>query len=356
MARSTDFAQDYQQAEKAYMQGHYDVAAKIVDRLVDQHPQDPSARLLRGHIYCYGLQGYEVAIEQYQSVLDLTHEPEFLDYANSGLSHARQCQDEAGGAGTDLESVMGSFNNLDSDYDGSAPTNGPQGLDDFVLADMDFDDESLGGDSGRTFGSSAASPLGPQNVTGNFAGVSSSESRAASASIGDPFGLDDPFNSNAFDSNTFDTSSFDNAFEGNAVQDNLWQETNTGSDVFSDFDDVFADGGLSEGRSALTGRLEAMPKVFPGEEDTSSQGPISQGSPNPPVMDSFDFGTSNFTSRTISAGSSDRSGPSSGLSHDDSDDFSVSNWGEGLDSPDQTQFMSGAAMKDFSMSDRKSVV
>ena len=83
MARSTDFAQDYQQAEKAYMQGHYDVAAKIVDRLVDQHPQEPSARLLRGHIYCYGLQGYDVAIEQYQSVLDLTHEPEFLDYANS---------------------------------------------------------------------------------------------------------------------------------------------------------------------------------------------------------------------------------------------------------------------------------
>ena len=337
MARSTDFAQDYQQAEKAYMQGHYDVAAKIVDRLVDQHPQDPSARLLRGHIYCYGLQGYDVAIEQYQSVLDLTHEPEFLDYANSGLSHARQCQDEAGGAGTDLESVMGSFDNLDSDYDGSAPTSGPQGLDDFVLADMDFDDESLGG------------------VTGNLAGVSLAESRAANASIGDPYGLDDPFNANAFDSNTFDTSSFDNAFEGNAVQDNLWQDTSTGSDVFSDFDDVFADGGLSDGgslesRSALTGRLGAMPRVFPGEEDTSSQGPVSQGSPNPPVMDSFDFGTSNFTSGTFASGPSDRSASSSGFSHDDSDDFSVSNWGEGLDSPDQTQFMSGSAMNDFSRS------
>ena len=355
MARSTDFAQDYQQAEKAYMQGHYDVAAKIVDRLVDQHPQDPSARLLRGHIYCYGLQGYDVAIEQYQSVLDLTHEPEFLDYANSGLSHARQCQDEAGGAGTDLESVMGSFGNLDSDYDGSAPTHGPQGLDDFVLADMDFDDESLGGDSGSPFGSSVTSPLGPQSVTGNLAGVSSPGSRAASASIGDPFGLDDPFNanafdSNAFDSNTFDTSSFDNAFEGNAVQDNLWQDTSTGSDVFSDFDDVFADGGLSDGRSALTGRLDAVPKVFPGEEDTSSQGPVSQGTPNPPVMDSFDFGTSNFTSGTFTSGPSDRSGSSSGLSHDDSDDFSVSHWGEGLDSPDQTQFMSSSAMNDFSIS------
>ena len=361
MARSTDFAQDYQQAEKAYMQGHYDVAAKIVDRLVDQHPQDPSARLLRGHIYCYGLQGYDVAIEQYQSVLDLTHEPEFLDYANSGLSHARQCQDEAGSTGTDLESAMGSFDIPDSSNDWSAPTSGPHGLDDFVLADMDFDDENLDGDSGRNFGSSAASPLGaqnvtPQSVTGNLTGGSSAESRASNASIGDPFGLDDPFNANAFDNNTFDTSSFDNAFEGNAVQDNLWQDTSTGSDVFSDFDDVFADGGLSEGRSASEGRLDAMPGAFPREGDTSSQGPVSQGSPNPPIMDSFDFGTSNFTSGTFSSGSSDRSGfdsdrsgSSSGFINDDSDDFSVSNWGEGLDSPDQTQFMSGSAMDDFSM-------
>ncbi|MCY7273869.1 MAG: hypothetical protein LH702_08985, partial [Phormidesmis sp. CAN_BIN44] len=72
MARGTDFAQDYQQAERAYMQGKYEEAAKIVDRLVDDYPQDPSARLLRGHIYCYGLQQYGVAQEQYQTVLNLT--------------------------------------------------------------------------------------------------------------------------------------------------------------------------------------------------------------------------------------------------------------------------------------------
>ncbi len=351
MARSTDFAQDYQQAEKAYMQGHYDVAAKIVDRLVDQHPQDPSARLLRGHIYCYGLQGYDVAIEQYQSVLDLTHEPEFLDYANSGLSHARQCQDEAGSAGTDLESAMGSFDNLDSDHDWSAQTNESHELDDFVLADMDFD-ENLGGDLGSTFGSPV--PQAPQSVTGNLAGGSSAESRAANASVGDPFGLDDPFKANAFDSNIFDTSSFDNAFEGNAVQNNLWQDTRTGSDVFSDFNHVFADEGLSEGRSASAGRLDALPEAFPREEDTSSQGPVSQGSPHPPVMDSFDFGTSNFTSGTFSSGPSDRSVSSSGSSRNDSDDFLVSSWGEDLDSPDQTQFMSDLALDNLSMPAAKS--
>ena len=341
MARSTDFAHDYQQAEKAYMQGHYDVAAKIVDRLVDKHPQDPSARLLRGHIYCYGLQGYDIAIDQYQSVLDLTHEPEFLDYANSGLSYARQCQDDAGSSGTDLESVMGSFDNVDAnDNDRSAQTKGAIELDDFVLADMDFDDENLDGD----FGSSVVSPLASQRMIGNPASGSSAESQTAGSSIRDPFGLDDPFNVNAFDSNTFDPSSFDNAFERNAVQDNLWQDTSTGADVFSDFDDVFADGALSEGRSASAGSLGVKSGVSSREEDTSSQGPVSQGSPNPPVMDSFDFGSSNFTSRTFSSGSSDRSG----FSSDGPDNFSTSNWGEGLDSPDQTQFMSGSAMDDLS--------
>ena len=90
MARSTDFAQEYQQAEKAYMQGRYDEAAEVVDRLVVDHPQDPNARLLRGHIYCYGLQRYDVAQEQYQEVLGLTEDPEYVDYANSGLTYARQ--------------------------------------------------------------------------------------------------------------------------------------------------------------------------------------------------------------------------------------------------------------------------
>ena len=91
MASSTDYAQEYQQAEKAYMQGNYEQAAAIIDRLVEASPNDPSARLLRGHIYCYGLQQYEVAQEQYQCVLTLTSEQDFLDYATNGLEYATQC-------------------------------------------------------------------------------------------------------------------------------------------------------------------------------------------------------------------------------------------------------------------------
>ncbi|MBE9032659.1 HAMP domain-containing protein [filamentous cyanobacterium LEGE 11480] len=172
MARAIDFAQEYQQAEKAYMQGRYEEAASMIDGLVDAHPQDPSARLLRGHIYCYGLQRYDVAQEQYQSVLDLTDDAEFVDYANSGLSYARQCADDSAsdGAGVSLEEdtagTSGGFYSNSSWAEGASA-----GGDDFVLAEMDFElDEP------------ASAPLEP-----NFAA-----------------------DSNGFDSNGFAGGGFDN--------------------------------------------------------------------------------------------------------------------------------------------------
>ncbi|MEB3336174.1 MAG: chemotaxis protein, partial [Leptolyngbyaceae bacterium] len=90
MGSKTEYAQEYQQAQKAYMAEDYEAAAVIVDRLIQDYPDDPNARLLRGHIYCYGLQQYEVAREQYQVVISLTSDPQFLEYANSGLDYANQ--------------------------------------------------------------------------------------------------------------------------------------------------------------------------------------------------------------------------------------------------------------------------
>ena len=90
MASGIDFSQAYQKAEKAYMQGNYQEAATVIDGLAVEHPEDPSVLLLRGHIYCYGMQQYDVACEQYQRVLGITSEPEFVDYANNGLDYASQ--------------------------------------------------------------------------------------------------------------------------------------------------------------------------------------------------------------------------------------------------------------------------
>lgn len=89
MASSTDYARDYERAQVAYMEQNYDEAAVIVVQLVEQFPEDPSARLLCGHIYC-GLQQYEVAKEQYEAVLSLSNDPEYVELANNGLAYAAQ--------------------------------------------------------------------------------------------------------------------------------------------------------------------------------------------------------------------------------------------------------------------------
>ena len=95
MASGTDYAQSYQTAETAYMQGRYEEAAKAIDQLSDEYPTDPSVLLLKGHIYCYGLHRYDVAQQQYKTVLHLSSDPEFVDYANNGLDYATQANSQA---------------------------------------------------------------------------------------------------------------------------------------------------------------------------------------------------------------------------------------------------------------------
>ncbi len=47
-------------------------------------------RLLAGHIYCYGLQMYDVALGQYEGVLNLTDDPAFVEGASQGMEYANQ--------------------------------------------------------------------------------------------------------------------------------------------------------------------------------------------------------------------------------------------------------------------------
>ncbi|HEY9761348.1 MAG TPA: methyl-accepting chemotaxis protein [Trichocoleus sp.] len=90
MASGIDYSQAYQKAERAYMQGSYEDAATTIDQLAQDYPTDPSVLLLRGHIYCYGLHQYELARQQYETVLTLTTDPDFVDYANNGLAYTSQ--------------------------------------------------------------------------------------------------------------------------------------------------------------------------------------------------------------------------------------------------------------------------
>ncbi|MGB3512154.1 MAG: methyl-accepting chemotaxis protein [Microcoleaceae cyanobacterium] len=87
---STDYLQDYQKVEDAYSQGNYEEAATLIYSLIQDYPNDPSSRLLCGHIYCYGLHQYDVAKEQYQLVLDITDDPDLLNYAHQGITDSEQ--------------------------------------------------------------------------------------------------------------------------------------------------------------------------------------------------------------------------------------------------------------------------
>lgn len=107
MKSETDHSKDYKQAEKAYLQGNYEEAAKIIDLLMKDLPSDPSVRLLRGHIFCYGLQHYDVARTEYQTVLDLTTDNDFVEFAGNGLAYVNQFLEQESGDGmaTDIDAA-----------------------------------------------------------------------------------------------------------------------------------------------------------------------------------------------------------------------------------------------------------
>jgi twitching motility protein PilJ len=86
-----DYTQEYQLAEAAYLQGNYEKAATIIDNLVTKFHDDPSVRLLRGHIYCYGLYQYEIGKKEYEYVLSISQDAEFIQFAHSGLEYANSC-------------------------------------------------------------------------------------------------------------------------------------------------------------------------------------------------------------------------------------------------------------------------
>ncbi len=106
-ASTEDFLQEYQQTEAAYSQGNYEEAATLVYQLVENYPEHPSARLLCGHIYGYGLQQYEVAQEQYRAVLDLTDNPELIEQAHQAITETSQFLDNSGMFSGSLDPEMG---------------------------------------------------------------------------------------------------------------------------------------------------------------------------------------------------------------------------------------------------------
>jgi twitching motility protein PilJ len=200
MGSSIDYAQEYQQAQMAYMQQDYETAASVIDRLVQDFPDDPSARLLRGHIYCYGLQQYQVAQEEYSAVLGLTSEPDFIDYANSGLAYAEQFagSGDAGAAAFDASefnlAAEGDIDAYGPDAYGAPDTSSLEeayGADIAATPDNAFaqEDNAFGADS---FGAESWQSFEDEHLDENLLGDASDfnfdDFGGSAAAVDDPFG------------------------------------------------------------------------------------------------------------------------------------------------------------------------
>lgn len=240
MASSTDYSQAYQKAERAYMQGSYEEAAAAIDELAAEYPTDPSVLLLKGHIYCYGLQDYGVARDQYQAVLGVTSDPEFVDFANNGLAYATQFTDASGQNGAE-EAAPGDDNDLyatladtpdlmaDGDDWQSATTATNPDDDPFTFPDADSG-ESLGG----------GDPFGLDAPDDGFDSISVADG-------GDnPFGADPFAAPSVSEPDAVSSGGGDDPFALGTGSEGVFSDDFGSGDPFSDFDDLSTGGSGSE--------------------------------------------------------------------------------------------------------------
>lgn len=87
--RIDDQEPTYDQARIAYEQQDYELASSLINQSLENSPADPNSHLLKGHIY-YVLQQYEVAKNEYETVLHLTTDQDLINLVNSCLVNINQ--------------------------------------------------------------------------------------------------------------------------------------------------------------------------------------------------------------------------------------------------------------------------
>ncbi len=216
MASGIDYAQTYQAAERAYMQGSYEQAADIIEQLAENYPSDPNVLLLKGHIYCYGLSAYDVARIQYKSVLNLTSDPEFVNYANNGLTYAEQM---------DVSQVQTDENGMEE-----------------INADGLFDSIELYGDMGEEGDDlSAGLDLSFEDADGTSLQTEPGADIPTDLSAGEPNTLPND------DSYDLATESMTDPFSATADYESTSSDQELGLDDLDDTDDPFSISDLSVG-------------------------------------------------------------------------------------------------------------
>ncbi|MGQ9865571.1 MAG: methyl-accepting chemotaxis protein [Pseudanabaenaceae cyanobacterium] len=158
MASSIQHQRDYDEATRAYRNGDYNKAVKLTEQLVRACPEEPTYRLLSGHLNLV-LEQYPIALRDYESVLAMTNEATIVEMAKSGIAQvSERLGDNSGGLGPDEfaepELDLSEFEDFDATV--SAPGGGyglespgnTLGIGDDFGGDFggDFDFEDFGGE------------------------------------------------------------------------------------------------------------------------------------------------------------------------------------------------------------------
>ncbi|QSJ15117.1 HAMP domain-containing protein [Nostoc sp. UHCC 0702] len=202
-----DYLEIYQQACTAYAQQNYEVAANLVDQVVQNVPDDPNCHLLRGHIY-YVLQQYDVAKAEYQKVLQLTDNQEIIDLANNSLESVIQYQQSLEGqfAAVDNSSQKpATFTEISDHLD-----SGELGLEDLgTFGDLDsssfdlnsFDDQQQAVDIEDL---SSSSPFEISTDSSSFSSSFNKTLDYSESLSDDPFALNQPLDAQESNANVWE--------------------------------------------------------------------------------------------------------------------------------------------------------
>lgn len=352
MASSTEYAQEYQQAQKAYYQGSYDEAAEILDRLVQDYPDDPSIRLLRGHIYCYGLQQYDVAREQYQLVLGLTSDSDFINYANSGLDYASQFLDGDGAGSGVRQTDSGAFQESleDENFDDYSNSNDWQADANDAFA---FDQAELASfeSSGSDFSDAAFAAEGLESATQDQAfanpfGADGSSFAGEADSLGgfeDPFAFDEYLDAQAQDGTADPGFGMDDPNGGFApfATESSFEDQQFAASGFDQFDDAFQplempqDAGDPDPGLYSFGAEDEPSNPYASQSSANSFGAVNRRPTEEETLfmggeDADDF---SGASGDLDFADSDYASHSAGYNQDDQTFVSSSNW-NGLNAQD----------------------
>lgn len=220
-----DYLEIYKQACTAYAQQNYDVAATLVDQVVQNLPDDPNSHLLRGHIY-YVLQQYDIAKAEYQKVLQLTDNKEIIGFAKHGIESINQYQ----GNSSDRLVTPENYQQISTEDLAHSTTD---------LNTNSFDNKAFDEYEAVADGIEELSLDSPFNISANSSTDLNSQSDSAASFSDDPFKLDNQATEQDSQSKSWEA-------EADLELPAFWQEDETENSIeHSSTNNPFVDSGAN---------------------------------------------------------------------------------------------------------------